>query len=335
MKVDDKETLVYHKRISQAMDFIQHHINQTPAEGLNLEAIAQAACLSEFHFHKVFKVVVGETVADYIRRLKLEKSLGIFFYYKQTSITEVAMALGFSSSQNLAKAFKKQFKYTPSDIKSLTSIEQLKSIIGQYRKDGNALEISTLYSQVSSSDCLDTDFMTSQNSNTLLDGTRPLDEGLLSLTVAALPERNVIFKRLIGEYGNGVQEASMELQSFANENKLATGDPVLINWDNPKITPSEKCRTDICLTLLGKCDNAAPYHTQLIEAGHYAVMRGQLSQDHQYEQAWQKLFEQIFAKGYELKDKPCFKVMHIQSSQPQQGIFDVSFCAAIEAPQPC
>jgi len=107
------------------MDYIQENLAQNYSEALSLEAIADSANMSPYHLHKVFKSVVGETIADYIRRLKLEKSAGIFFYYKQARITKVAMAFGFSSSQNLAKAFKRHFNLTASDIKSLTDKQQV------------------------------------------------------------------------------------------------------------------------------------------------------------------------------------------------------------------
>ena len=329
MKVGDESKSDYHKRISAAMDYIQNNLAKNYAEGLGLEAIADSANMSPFHFHKVFKSVVGETIADYIRRLKLEKSAGIFFYYKQVRITEVAMALGFSSSQNLAKAFKQHFNVTPSDVKSLTDKQQLISLIKKYSKYGNAQKKDFSYSNDSHLQRLDTKNMTEDIS--VIEGS--LTEQKMNvpgqLKISNVAQRTVIYKRLIGEYGAGIQQAAAELQDFVVVNKLATGDPLVINWDNPEITAPEKCRTDVCLTLLDGCKKSAPFNTQVISDGSHAVIRGTFNLDYNYEQAWHQLFHSIFDQGHQPEDSPCYKIMHLETSDPANGIFDISFCQEI------
>lgn len=329
MKVGVKNKDSYHKRISSAMDYIQKNLVQNNLEDLSLESIADSAHMSPYHFHKVFKSVVGETVADYIRRLKLEKSAGIFFYYKHVSITEVAMALGFSSSQNLAKAFKQQFNLTPSDIKSLTKKHQLTTLINKFSKYGNAREIDFSYSndshlQLMGSKSIMDDIaiiknsVTEQNINTLS-----------QLNIHTFPVRTVIYKRVIGDYSAGVQQVAGELQSFVTENKIATGDPLVISWDNPEITPAEKCRMDVCLTLIDYCHKPALFNTQTIDTGSHAFMRGLFNLDYNYEEAWRQLFRSIFEQKLQPSDTPCYKIMHLETSDPANGIFDISFCQAI------
>jgi len=74
MKTNELSRNEYHKRISSAMDYIQLNIHKN----LNLETVAKAAHLSPYHFHKIFKLMVGETVAEFIRRIKLERAAGFF-----------------------------------------------------------------------------------------------------------------------------------------------------------------------------------------------------------------------------------------------------------------
>ena len=329
MKIGDEWTSGYHKRISTAMDYIQHNLADHHSEGLNLAAIAESASMSPYHFHKVFKSVVGETVADYIRRLKLEKSAGIFFYFKQARITEVALALGFSSPQNLAKAFKRHFNLTPSDVKSLSNKQQLISLLKKYSKDGNAEVLDFSYSSDSHLQFLKAKNMTNDTSTLENLATEPQLNTPSQLKIANFPARSVIYKRLVGEYGNGVQQASGELQDFVTENRTPVGDPLIINWDNPEITTTEKCRADVCLTLVDGCKNPAPFNTQIINAGRHAYIRGVFNVHYNYEQAWQQLFHSIFEKGYQPEDSPCYKIMHLETSDPSKGIFDVSFCQKI------
>jgi AraC family transcriptional regulator len=55
----------YKKRTCRAMNFISRNLDRE----LSLEEIAREASFSMYHFHRIFKAVVGETVAGFTRRL--------------------------------------------------------------------------------------------------------------------------------------------------------------------------------------------------------------------------------------------------------------------------
>lgn len=61
-------TIDYKKRVCRAMNFISQNIEQD----LPLEKIAESASFSMLHFHRIFKTVVAETIANFTRRLRLE-----------------------------------------------------------------------------------------------------------------------------------------------------------------------------------------------------------------------------------------------------------------------
>ena len=61
-------TAEYRQRICRAIDFINAHL----AEGPSVAQIVRAAPFSSFHFQRLFRVIVGETVAEFTRRLRLE-----------------------------------------------------------------------------------------------------------------------------------------------------------------------------------------------------------------------------------------------------------------------
>ena len=44
-------------------------------EPLKLEEVAKVACFSPYHFHRIFRAVVGETLHDFVKRLRLERAL--------------------------------------------------------------------------------------------------------------------------------------------------------------------------------------------------------------------------------------------------------------------
>src|SRR5690606_40079255 len=59
------------------LEAVQHAIERI-VDGLDraipLESLARGACLSPFHFHRVFRGMTGETPLELARRLRLERA---------------------------------------------------------------------------------------------------------------------------------------------------------------------------------------------------------------------------------------------------------------------
>ncbi len=60
----------YISRINRVMDYIEVNIVQD----LSLENLAEVANFSRFHFHRIFRAMVGETLHQFIQRIRLEKA---------------------------------------------------------------------------------------------------------------------------------------------------------------------------------------------------------------------------------------------------------------------
>ncbi|MEO0613059.1 MAG: AraC family transcriptional regulator [Pseudomonadota bacterium] len=104
-----------------------------------LEDIAQASNLSKFHFHRMYKLVMGETCHQTVTRLRLARGIADLSA-PDASITDAAITAGFSSSQAFAKAMKNVTSETASTLKRepgrLTDMIQ---ILGQAPgRDGKA-----------------------------------------------------------------------------------------------------------------------------------------------------------------------------------------------------
>lgn len=102
----------YYKSIIRVMEYIQHHLS----ENTSLNTLAAVANISPFHFHRIFKSTIGESLAEYVQRLRMEyvaeqlKTTGL-------SLNEIAMRTGYSSEQALSRAFKKYFTVPPRAFK--------------------------------------------------------------------------------------------------------------------------------------------------------------------------------------------------------------------------
>src|SRR5687767_15062088 len=102
----------YLDRVNRAID----HVTRNLAEPLKLEDVAKVACFSPYHFHRVFRSVVGETLHDFVKRVRLERALYLLSHGGEPTLTDVALACGFGSSSNFSRTFKAHFGVAPRDF---------------------------------------------------------------------------------------------------------------------------------------------------------------------------------------------------------------------------
>ena len=86
------------------------------SEDINLDELAAEAQLSTFHFARMFKQSVGVPPRAYLTQLRIEKACELL---EQTdlSVTEIALEVGYSSNQVLARVFTRHMRTTPSDYR--------------------------------------------------------------------------------------------------------------------------------------------------------------------------------------------------------------------------
>lgn len=87
-------------------------------EPLRLRDVAREARLSEFHFHRIFRAVMGEPVGQFITRRRLESGALMLAYHPQVSVTEIALRCGYSSVSNFSKAFSAWFGVSPRGVRA-------------------------------------------------------------------------------------------------------------------------------------------------------------------------------------------------------------------------
>jgi AraC family transcriptional regulator len=113
--VADTESLEgYYNRISDVENYIREHID----ESLNREVLAAVAGFSVPHFHRIFTAHVGENIASYVRRVRMERA-GRKLRMGAVDITQVALAAGYDTHSAFSKAFKQHFGLSPSEFRQL------------------------------------------------------------------------------------------------------------------------------------------------------------------------------------------------------------------------
>jgi AraC family transcriptional regulator len=98
----------YRNRIERVVIFIHDHLH----EPLDLARVAAESNFSPYHFHRIFLGAMNETPQDYVNRVRLERAANYLTKAKEMSVTDVAMACGFSSPSTFARSFKKYFGVT-------------------------------------------------------------------------------------------------------------------------------------------------------------------------------------------------------------------------------
>lgn len=104
----------YVKRILKVLIYIEDHIE----EELSIEELAKVSCHSPFHFHRIFHMVVGETVYKYLRRLRLEKAASRL-RYTEHPITDIAMDTQYDTPSAFTRAFKQTIGHSPRNYRTL------------------------------------------------------------------------------------------------------------------------------------------------------------------------------------------------------------------------
>jgi AraC family transcriptional regulator len=111
----------YAQRINRVIDYLRGNLDRQ----VKLEELAKVACFSEFHFHRIFSAVTGETLNNFTNRLRLEKAARLLRYSGQ-SLTDIALACGFSSSATFSRAFRSGYDTSPSQFRKSGEIKKSK-----------------------------------------------------------------------------------------------------------------------------------------------------------------------------------------------------------------
>lgn len=90
-------------------DYIEDHLK----EPISLDDLTNISGFSKYHFHRIFKAIVGEPLSYYISHIKLEKSAFLLVHRKDMNITDIAYDLGFTDSAVYSRAFKNHYNASP------------------------------------------------------------------------------------------------------------------------------------------------------------------------------------------------------------------------------
>ena len=242
----------YERAILATLIHVQTHLESD----LELADLAGRVGFSPFHFHRIFREMIGEPVKSYIRRLRLERA-AYRLKISEDKILPIALDAGFKTHETFTRAFSRQFGVTPSDFRG-SFLQEARTRIKQLQPHYFA------------------DYEMTDETGLLANGSTAVKvrlEHVRPITVA--------FVRHTGPYETLLDEGSPmsplweALFTWGNANQLMDPDSLLIGipQDDPTVTPPEKQRFDICVQIPEPSSPAGSIGIQTIPAGLYGVGR--------------------------------------------------------------
>lgn len=281
------------------------YVDRNLEHDLPLGELADVAAFSEFHFHRIFRCLTGENVAQFITRMRLERAIWMM-RFAPASLSQIAMDCGFGSVSSFSRTFKKQCGSSPGK----TDLEQLL----KDRKIGQTYPIPSRYHLQQF----------------------PEDEtGMeFDVNVVDVAERHIAYIRCVGLYLDPQQGISAyeRLMEWARSERRLNEQTRLIGMsaDNPEITPLAKCRYDLCITLDAPDRPEGEIGTATIPAGRYAVHHCQ-GDIQAFERAWNYFFKVWFPQsGYRPACQPAMEIYRTRADAVGWDYFDIDCCVPID-----
>lgn len=285
----------YKRRILRVLVHIQEHLD----DPLSLEELAARACFSPYHFHRLFKGMVGESVKEHVRRLRLERAASRL-KLSAASITHIALDAGYESPEAFTRSFRNVFGFSPSRFRSANQNPMLARVpSGLHYTGGKAL------------------------SN--FKATQPGGKNM-EVIIKHLEPIRVAFMRHVGPYSQVGATWDRFLPHLGKEGLLG-GDSLFIGicHDDPEVTQQDRIRYDACVSVDASFVPAGDIGAQVIPGGVYAATT-HFGPYPKLGETYTKLLGQWLPRsGRALRSAPCFEVYlnDPQSTDPADLLTDV------------
>jgi AraC family transcriptional regulator len=288
----------YTTRIDRVIDYLSNHLDQP----LKLEELAKVACFSEFHFHRIFRAMTGETLNDFTNRLRLEKAARLLKRTRQ-SATNIALECGFSSSATFSRSFNHAFNTSPT----------------QYRKSGK-LKNSKICKELF------------PKHDYLLPMSLDEKKAAFPVEIRKFPVWNVAYIRVSNAYEEGkvLNVFAKMINWLKLENIYDKGTLFGMAIDDPEITPKHLYRYEVCFATDAKFNCAEGISKMKIPSRTYGVTR--VSGDIKFvATAWDYLLNRwLINSEYEPDNAPGFEILLNKEKALDWSHFDLDLAFPVK-----
>lgn len=105
----------YEARLLRVLAYIYDNLDGD----LSLDTLAEVACMSRFHWHRVFRAMTGETLADAIRRIRMAKAANALVHDSEAPVADVAGRHGYPNAASFSRTFSAAHGLSPAEFREL------------------------------------------------------------------------------------------------------------------------------------------------------------------------------------------------------------------------
>ena len=109
--------------IQEVIDYIEKNI----LEQINYKELAENVYLSHYHLQRMFSIVCGYTIGEYIRLRKMSLA-GQELLSKNNKVIDIAIKYGYQTNESFSRAFKKFHGILPSKVKVFNELKYFAKI---------------------------------------------------------------------------------------------------------------------------------------------------------------------------------------------------------------
>ena len=135
----------------------------------------------------------------------------------------------------------------------------------------------------------------------------------ISVRISDIPSYQVAYIRRIGPYQpERMTSVFSRLLQWAASRGLWDGNSILIGtvWNNPRITPEDKCICDACITVPESLRFTEGVNIQSLPGGKFAVYRCEIG-PRDFPEAWRRLISHwLLSSDYQPDDRPSYVLYH-------------------------
>jgi AraC family transcriptional regulator len=268
---------------------VLYYIEQNIESSFELESLARYAGYSKYHFCRIFKLYVGESVMDYIIRLRLERAQ--FLVIQKSSLIDLSLDVGYKTPNGFNKAFRKTFGISPSQYKKIKT-DFLQKFRGKFMQTPKIVTLSEKY----------------------IVFTREKGEYDTSSKIAWQQLSNSL-----NDFGKKLINSKETISLDSKEAELFG-----ICYDDPTVTKPENIRYDAAISWSKEKIDFLSKHgfeTKKIEAGTYANTTYSGDSEANLE-SWFSLYSWCEENGYKFRDSPSFE-KYEQTNRSESHIIEI------------
>lgn len=291
---------------ADAVQRVVAHIAANLDEAADLASLARIVAVSPFHFHRLFRGMVGETPLELTRRLRMERAAWRLGHTDQT-VVDIAFDAGYETHEAFTRAFRSAYNTSPTGFRKRR------------------------YQRIEIAATCGVHFVTSGRVAPFI--SRDSGGQTMEVELKHRPEVRVAAVRHTGPY-NQIVEAFGRLDSIVRSAGLVNSGTQLIAmyYDDPEATPTDQLRSDAAVSVPADVKLPSGVSEQRVPAGLYACAI-HVGPYERLGDSWARLMgEWLPSSGHRLGDGVSYEVyLNNPMTEPDKEKLRTEMCLPITA----